>query len=615
MPIQFTQNQLNTGTPEAGPPVQAESLPAIPKTKHRGRQRWTEDPWLVATLVSASIASISALCYFFLNHQILLIADTYPHMLISRRLFDNLTPGVAQLGGTWLPLPHLLMLPFIWNDVLWNTGLAGSLVSMPCYVISALYLFLAARRLTHNSRASFVGTLLFILNPNILYLQTTPLSELVCIATFTMALYYFLAWAQEDKLQYLVWAAAATFLATLARYDAWFLFPTLLVLIGIIGRVKHLPWAQIEGNLLTFGLLGGMGIVLWFLWCAVIFGDPLYFQHSSYSSQAQQENLINAHLLFTYHNPWESLRTFTLDAMINVGPIVFILAAVAVVLFYLRRRITPDMLAASAYLVPFAFYVSSLFTGQAAIFVPGASPAHGASNLSIYNARYGAQMVAPSAVFLSTLVAQWPRGKANIIPQVILSITLVAQTIFTASGGIISLEEGQYGLDCAQLHPIVVYLAQHYAGGSILEDLYAAGTYSLYSDAGIDFKNVIYEGSGALWNQALQSPATLVDWVIVNPRDGSDLVAEHINVASPAFLSQFTLVVQEQSGLSLFYRNGLPPLPTHRVSPDLLTMHQLCGTSTANSARDEHHTLTLSLNGMASTTRFARQVISKAGQL
>ena len=159
-------------------------------------------------------------------------------MLIARRLFDNLTPGLAQIGGVWLPLPHLLMVPFIWNDYFWHTGLAGSFVAMPCYVLSASYIFLIARRLTHNNPASFVGTLVFVLNPNILYLQTTPLSELVLLATLTMSAYYFVLWASDDSILNLVRAGVCIFLATLARYDGWPVFLVMVVLVVVIGHLK-----------------------------------------------------------------------------------------------------------------------------------------------------------------------------------------------------------------------------------------------------------------------------------------------------------------------------------------------------------------------------------------
>ena len=118
--------------------------------------------WLIAAFILASIASVFSLWYFFVMHQTMLYGDANAHLLIARRVLDNLTPGLAQLGGIWLPLPHLLAIPLVWNDFLWRTGLASSIVSMLCYLIATVYLFLAARRLTQNNIASFIGTLVFI---------------------------------------------------------------------------------------------------------------------------------------------------------------------------------------------------------------------------------------------------------------------------------------------------------------------------------------------------------------------------------------------------------------------------------------------------------------------
>ena len=39
-------------------------------------------------------------------------------------------PGLAQLGGVWLPLPHLLMLPFVRKMEWWQNGLAGAWPSL-----------------------------------------------------------------------------------------------------------------------------------------------------------------------------------------------------------------------------------------------------------------------------------------------------------------------------------------------------------------------------------------------------------------------------------------------------------------------------------------------------
>jgi hypothetical protein len=239
------------------------------------------------------------------------------------------------------------MLPFIWNYYFWRTGLAGSFPAMFCYLVTVVYLFLAARRLTHDSRASFVGTLLFILNPNILYLQTTPLSELVCIATTVMTCYYFLAWTQDNHLKYLIGTAASTFLVSLSRYDGWGLFLTLLVLMVVVGGIKRQRWIQIEGNLLVFSTLASLGIGLWLLWCAVIFGDPLYFHDYLFSGAANTE-------YYTYHNIQQSILAYMLTSVKTIGPILFVLAFIAVLVFTLRLRRTPSIFGAISFLTPFA---------------------------------------------------------------------------------------------------------------------------------------------------------------------------------------------------------------------------------------------------------------------
>ena len=538
-------------------------------------QAKVRDLWIVATVITACIASIAACIYFFQQHQILLYGDAYSHMRSARGIFDSVTPGLAQFGGVWLPLPHILMMPFIWNDYLWGTGLAGSFAAMPCYVLSAAYIFLIARRLTRNSLASFLGTLVFILNPNILYVQATPLSETVCIVTFTAACYYFLAWIYEDHTRYLVIAAAATFLSTLARYDGWPLYLAILVMVLIISLVKKKSLVQILANQIIFGLLGGFGIALWLIWNKIIFGDPFFFQNGPYSAASQQIIFIHDHLLYPYHNVWAAIYTYSLDTIRVTGPVFCALALVAVAIFVSRHWLKPETIAISVFFVPFAFYVTSLYSGQAALFMPDLG-----SNHILFNVRYGAQMVAPIAVFIAILAAslkfrQYPGWSR--LGRIVLLGVIVTQTIVIANGGIITVQDGQHGISCAPEHPINVYLAQHYAGGKILEDAYASKIYG--EEAGIHFSNFIYEGSGQLWTDALKNPAGIVEWIIVRPNDLTDLVFTHVDIHNSIFNAQFTLVVQELDKTLLYHRNGLPPLPTRPVPPGMLTEHQLCNSS------------------------------------
>src|SRR4030067_1603362 len=73
--------------------------------------------------------------------------DARSHLDIGRRVVEGLEPGLAQLGSVWLPLPHLLMIPTIWNDFMWHSGLAGALQSMASFVATALLIYLFLRKL------------------------------------------------------------------------------------------------------------------------------------------------------------------------------------------------------------------------------------------------------------------------------------------------------------------------------------------------------------------------------------------------------------------------------------------------------------------------------------
>jgi hypothetical protein len=162
---------------------------------------------------------------------------------------------------------------------------------------------------------------------------------------------------------------------------------------------------------------------------------------------------------------------------------------------------------------------------------------------------------------------------------VAFALVIIIQSVLIVSNGIITLQDGQYGVSCAPQHQINIYLAQHYNGGKILEDIYANIN---GADAGIDDLSFINESSGQQWTAALKDPSKM-DWIIVRPdvlrRPGDlpDQVAQHINVDSISFLRDFSLVVQEGTGLELYHRNGLPPLPTYPIPEGQLTAHMLCG--------------------------------------
>ena len=115
--------------------------------------------------------------------------DAEAHLNIARRILDSRTPGPEQLGTVWLPLPHLLMIPFVMRDSWWRSGLAGAVPSAASFVIAGTFLFAAARRLYLSTAAGVAAALLFALNPNMLYLQSTPMTEALFAASLAALLW------------------------------------------------------------------------------------------------------------------------------------------------------------------------------------------------------------------------------------------------------------------------------------------------------------------------------------------------------------------------------------------------------------------------------------------
>src|SRR4051812_19767499 len=60
------------------------------------------------------LGALAAWCSFA-NGWILYYGDAEAHLNIARRVIDSRTPGYEQIGTVWLPLPHVLMLPFVGN--------------------------------------------------------------------------------------------------------------------------------------------------------------------------------------------------------------------------------------------------------------------------------------------------------------------------------------------------------------------------------------------------------------------------------------------------------------------------------------------------------------------
>src|SRR6266496_4091581 len=90
--------------------------------------------WMAVILAAFFVSAVTAGAVWLSSSQgwTLYYGDAESHLNIARRILDSRTPGFEQLGTAWLPLPHVLMLPFVMHDFLWFSGLGGAIASGIC---------------------------------------------------------------------------------------------------------------------------------------------------------------------------------------------------------------------------------------------------------------------------------------------------------------------------------------------------------------------------------------------------------------------------------------------------------------------------------------------------
>ena len=343
---------------------------------------------------------LSALVYFFHYSQTYVHIDAIAHVNKARGLFDNFTPGLKQLGSIWLPLPHVLIAPLAWFDVLWRTGLAGSLLSAACFVGTAWFLFGIALSSTGARVAAWLAFLFFVINPRLVYLFTTPMTEPLMIFCAAGLAYFLVRWVQTERWQSLALAATCACAGTLTRYEGWAIAAAAVALVFVIAPSRR--WTMT--TLFTGGVC--IGPLLWMLYNLAYFDDPLMFAFGRGSARDYAlDYFFRTGKTFATAGSWSaSANTFFIDVAYCINPIVLWLAIAGMLILLWPRHnrnweagLILFVLAAA----PFGFYVYSLYSNTVPILMPGLVKDEPAS---IYNVRYGTIMAATLPVFAGIAV-------------------------------------------------------------------------------------------------------------------------------------------------------------------------------------------------------------------
>ena len=532
------------------------------------RRAFRQELVLVAGI--AAMLSLFALAYCLPRGLLLLPGDAVAHLHIARRITDSINPGFRQLGSVWLPLPHLLLLPFVQKLSWWQSGVAGAPPSMLAYILGVAGLYRLARYWL-APRAAAVAAAFYALNPGLLFLQTTAMNEPLFLAEMIWAAVLLTAFARalprnaagsanvtttvaKEKLRtpspdhaptqfgpddtsrpdpsanahpgssdrtikrLLLGLALVLAAAVFTRYDGW-IFAALAwcfaAAITLRTRSLRRPWG---GAFLLFTAIVVAAPLFWLTYNARQFHDPLDFIRGPYSARAIEIKTTppGASHYPGWHNMSIAGHYFLKAAELGAAPpkltnllLALALGGAAVALQRKQARLVLLL-----FWLPWPFYAYSVAYGSVPIFIPPWPP------YAWYNTRYGMELL-PAFAFglafavdaaLAWLEDRAPRWGAVARASVFLLIVFDSVALLRAR----PLVFAEVVFNSRTRVPFEAALARALSTlpppSRIL--MYTSDHIGAVQQAGIPLRRTINDSDDRIWTAALEHPAQAAPFVV-----------------------------------------------------------------------------------------------------
>jgi hypothetical protein len=505
----------------------------------------------------AIVAGFISLAVCATRGYMLLYGDAVAHLGIARRIIDTRYPGLQQLGGVWLPLPHLLMVPFVRNMEWWQNGMAGAWPSLLCYVFGVMGFYRLGRRMLTPAWA-LAATAFYGLNANLLYLATTAMTEPLFLALLVWIVLMTVEFVDAVALARPVIAGARLlvlgpliFAAVMTRYDGWVLGAAVWCVVA--WTLWKTP--ALRGGLAVvfcfFTMVTVAGPVCWFAYNHVYSHDWLDFMRGPYSAKEidRKTSPPGSHHYFGWHDPAWSLMLYARTAQVDAAwwETGWLVAAAALAGLWRMIRSGATKVGLLLWL-PLPFYVYSISYGSVPIFIPQLYP-H-----SFYNSRYGMEMLPAFALFGGLAVEVFARrikAKQPLVVRVMQPAALmlvVLNTVLMAHATPLVLKEamvnsvGRVAIEGA----LAAQLESLPAGVPIMID--ASKYVGAMQRAEIPLKQVIGPDD---YYKGLTTPAEKAAYVIAG---AGDSVAQAVS-AHPDGLTELTILCSSKEPCVRVYRS------------------------------------------------------------
>ena len=450
--------------------------------------------------------------------------DARGHLVVARRIIDSITPGWQQIGAVWLPLPHVLNAIPVQIDLFYRTGASAVAISILSFAIAAGAIAWIVVAITDSPLAAAVAAAVFALNPNVLYLQSTPMTEPLLLALTLLGVAMLIEWADRRAI------GVVLALACLTRYEAWPV--TAVALTGAawarwrrgeaidtvareMGRVALYPAFALAAFAIFSRIVGGH----WFV------GGDFFIPENK-----------------ALDDPWLAAKEIAWGTRMLSGPLLVTIGLAGlgvVVALGLASRARASAIIAASLVAMAAIPWTAFVKGHP------------------FRIRYMVPLVAAEAIGAGVLVGLSRRTR---IAGAIAVLAVVAYELRPLDAGAPMIVEAQWDRPNAPLRAQVTACLGHPERGvKIMASMGSLGHYMQEaSRAGFAIRDFLHEGNGDLWLTAVDGPYPFAQWILIEEKaEGGDVLAR-LAREHPHFLDGYRRVC-EGAGLALYARQNRTP--------------------------------------------------------
>jgi hypothetical protein len=459
--------------------------------------------------------------------------DAKAHLVVSRRIFDSLTPSWEQIGAVWLPLPHVINAIPVQIDWFYRTGAFAIAVSIVSFAITVGSLSAIVRLVTGSRTGAFLAASLFALNPNVLYLQSTPMTEPLLFALSALVILRLVEWAKSDAPAARPAVGWTIVLACLTRYEAWPIVGAAIVAAAYWKWRGGLPFIAVihEAARITVYAIAtviffmGMSFAStgeWFITGGFYVPDPKLQGQPVAVYQAIRDGLIDLS-----GTRFVTATTYAIP----------LLAIAALIRRNWSGLLLPMALMAAVALPFYAFYSGHPF-----------------------RIRYEVPLILGGAACIGAAVSMLRFAAPLVALPLLAAVTMQAPPFDREAPMIVEAQlDRQNGIG---RRAVTDCLQRSYDGTTILASMGSLAHYMQeLSLAGFDLDDFVHEGSGPIWGHAYHvDPSLFVGWVLIEEAaEGGDMLAQR-QKASPQYLAAYDRVCE--GGNVALYRRKAQDLKT-----------------------------------------------------